>query len=97
MTPPTALLKNSSFTWNPTADQEFQTLKAAMCTTSVLALPDFKNTFVLKCDASGRGIGEVLMQEGKPLAFTSKQLLENHLCQSIYEKEMLAILHVVDL
>jgi hypothetical protein len=37
------------------------------------------------------------MQEGRPLAFTSKQLLEFHLGQSIYEKEMLAILHVVDI
>jgi hypothetical protein len=37
------------------------------------------------------------MQDGRPLAFTSKQLLERHLGQSIYEKEMLAILHAVDL
>jgi hypothetical protein len=37
------------------------------------------------------------MQEGRPLAFTSKQLFENHLGQSIYEKEMLAILHAVDI
>jgi hypothetical protein len=37
------------------------------------------------------------MQEGRPLAFTSKQLSERNLGKSIYEKEMLAILHVVDL
>jgi hypothetical protein len=37
------------------------------------------------------------MQDGRPLAFTSKQLSERHLGQSIYEKEMLAILHAVDL
>ena len=37
------------------------------------------------------------MQEGRPLAFTNKKLSESHLGESIYEKEMLAILHVVDL
>jgi hypothetical protein len=68
-----------------------------MCTTHVSSLPDFKNTFVLECEASGEGIGATLMQEGQSVAFTRKQLLEHRLGQSIYEKEMLAIMHVVDL
>jgi hypothetical protein len=72
--PLTALLKNNSFTWTPIAAQYFQTLKMAMCTTPVLPLPNFTNTFVLECDASGKGIGVVLIQESRPLAFTSKQL-----------------------
>jgi hypothetical protein len=69
----------------------------AMCTTLVLALLDFTKTFVLKYDALGKGIGIVLMQEGWPLAFTNKQLFERNLGKSIYEKEILAILHLVDL
>jgi hypothetical protein len=95
--PLTALLKNNSFTWTPVAAQAFQTLNMAMCTTLVLALPYFTKTFVLECDALGKGIGVVLMQEGRPLAFTSKQLSERNLGKSIYEKKILAILHVVDL
>ena len=63
-TPLNALLKNNYFTWTPAAAQDFQTLKMTMCTTPVLALPNFTNTFVLKCDASGKGIGDVHMQEG---------------------------------
>jgi hypothetical protein len=96
-TPLTALLKKNSFNWTPATAQAFQTLKMAMCTTPVLALPDFTKTFVLECDASGKGIDVVLMQEGQPLAFTSKKLSEKNLGKPIYEKEMLAILHAVDL
>jgi len=68
-----------------------------MCSTLVLALPDFTKTFVLECDASRKGIRVILMQDGRPLAFTSKQLSERHLGHSIYEKEMLSIMHAVDL
>jgi hypothetical protein len=92
-----ALLKKNCFTWTPAAAQSFQTLKTAMWTTLVLALPDFTKTFVLECEDSGKGIGAVLMQEGLPLAFTSKQLSEKNLGKPIYEKEMLAILHAVEL
>jgi hypothetical protein len=95
--PLTTLLKKNSFTCTTTAAQAFQTLKTTMCTTLVLALPDFTKTFMLECDASGKGIDGVLMQEGRPLAFTSKQLSEKNLGKPIYEKEMLAILHAVEL
>jgi hypothetical protein len=95
--PLTALLKNNSFIWTPGYAQAFQTLKMAMCTTPVLALPDFKNTFVLECDASGKGIGTIPMQEGRTLTFTNKQLSEPNFGKSIYEKEMLSILHVIDI
>jgi hypothetical protein len=67
-------------------DHTFQALKYVMCSNLFLSLPDFTNTFVLECDAFGKGIGAVLMQDGRPLAFTRKQLSEKDLGQSIYEK-----------
>jgi hypothetical protein len=63
-TPLTALLKKNSFSWTPATAQAFQTLNMTMCTTPVLALLDFTKTFVLECDASGKGIDAILMQEG---------------------------------
>jgi hypothetical protein len=95
--PPTALLKRNSFTWTPVVAQSFQTLKMAMCTTLILALPDFTKTFVLECNASRKGISAILMQEGRPLTFTNKQLSERNLGKPIYEKEMLVIMHAIDL
>jgi hypothetical protein len=59
--------------------------------------PTSQRHFVLEYDASVKGIGAVLMQEGRPLAFTRKQLSEKNLGKPIYEKEMLAIMHAVEL
>jgi hypothetical protein len=54
--PLTTLLKKNAFSWTPAADQSFQALKEVVCTTLLLALPDFTKTFILECDALGRGI-----------------------------------------
>ena len=94
--PLTSLLKKNAFTWTSIADHAFQALKYAMCSTPVLALLDFTNTFVLECHSFGKGIGAILMQYGRPLAFPRKQISERNLSQSIYENEMLAFMHVVD-
>jgi hypothetical protein len=52
--PLTALLKNNVFIWTIVVDQSFQALKEAMCMNPILEPPDFTETFVLECDASGK-------------------------------------------
>ena len=93
--PLTTLLKKNQFHWNQEATDAFQTLKMTMITPPVLALPNFSEDFIIETDASGIGIGAVLMQKGHPLAFISKALSPKHQSLSVYEKELLAIVYAV--
>lgn len=61
-----------------------------MCIAPVLAMPNFQKDSVIECDASGNGVGAVLLQEGRPIAYISKALTPTNLGLSAYEKEMLA-------
>jgi hypothetical protein len=93
--PLTQLLKKDAFAWKEDAISAFNNLKQAMTQPPVLSLPNLNKTFVVETDASGSGIGVVLMQEGHPISFISKSLGPQQQALSTYEREMLAILHAV--
>lgn len=84
------MLGKNSFKWTEEAMEAFQKLKKAMTEPPVLALPNFIKPFIIECDASRKGIGAVLMQEGRPIAYLSQALTGKALNLSTYEKELLA-------
>jgi hypothetical protein len=69
--PLTNLTKKGAFRRSAAAQSTFDKIKKVMSTCPVLALPDFVQPFTLKCDASGEGIGVVLMHNRHPLAYES--------------------------
>lgn len=93
--PLTNLLKKGQFGWNEEAEEAFNRLKQAMSSTPTLAMPNFSDTFIIETDTSGDGIGAVLQQKGRPIAFMSLALGVSKKSWSIYAKKMLTILEAI--
>ena len=88
--------KNVPFKWGKTQEEAFQAIKDKLTSAPLLALPNFCKTFEIECDASGIGIGGVLMQEGKPIAYFSEKLRGPTLNYRTYDKELYALVKVLE-
>ncbi|GJW60590.1 putative reverse transcriptase domain-containing protein [Tanacetum coccineum] len=66
--------KKVAFEWGDKQEAAFQTLKNKLCSAPILALPQEAENFIVYCDASHKGLGAVLMQNDKVIAYASRQL-----------------------
>jgi hypothetical protein len=84
--PMTSLLqKDHKFVWTEECEAAFCTLRKLLTTAPVLAQPDIEKSFDVFCDASKNGLGCVLMQNGRVIAYASRQL----------RKHEVTILHMI--
>ncbi|XP_026420700.1 uncharacterized protein LOC113316766 [Papaver somniferum] len=92
MAPITDCIRHDSvFTWTAEATTAFEIIKTKLLSAPILALPDFTQVFELHSDASKLGIGAVLSQRNKPIAFFSEKLAGARLRYSTYDVEFYAV------
>jgi ribonuclease HI len=94
--PMTELLeKDKQFEWTPTCKASFQELKKRLTTAPVLVMPDMEKPFSIYYDASGQGLGSVLMQDDHVVAYTSRQLRKHEVNYPTHDLELAAVVHAL--
>ncbi|GJX67553.1 putative reverse transcriptase domain-containing protein [Tanacetum coccineum] len=83
--------KNKKYIWGEDQETAFQLLKQKLCEAPILALPEGNDDFVIYCDASHQGLGAVLMQREKVIAYASRQLKPNNENYTTHDLELGAI------
>ena len=94
--PMTELLKKGvKFNWNDKCDQAFLTLRKLLTSAPVLAQPDITRPFDVYCDASGTGLGCVLMQDRRVIAYASRALRRHEENYATHDLELAAVVHAL--
>ncbi|XP_043805308.1 uncharacterized protein LOC110608243 [Manihot esculenta] len=83
--------KNAKFEWTNECQESFEKLKTCLTSAPVLTLPSGTDGFVVYSDASHKGLGCVLMQHGKVIAYASRQLRPHELNYPIHDLELAAV------
>jgi hypothetical protein len=94
--PITGLLKNDTkFDWSSKCEEAFEQLKVLLTTSPVLAQSDIEKPFDVYCDTSSSGLGCVLMQEGRVIAYASRQLHRHEEHYPTHDLELAAVVHAL--
>ena len=83
--------KEVKFEWSKECEQSFQELKKRLTTAPVLTLPEGQEGFIVYSDASNKGLGCVLMQKGKVIAYASRQLKPHEVNYPVHDLELAAV------
>ncbi|KAL0540220.1 hypothetical protein IC582_024453 [Cucumis melo] len=83
--------KGAPFVWSKACEDSFQNLKQKLVTALVLTVPDGSGSFVIYSDASKKGLGCVLMQQGKVVAYASRQLKSHEQNYPTHDLELAAV------
>ena len=83
--------KNMKFQWNDNCEKSFEELKHRLVTAPILSIPSGSGGFVVYSDASKNGLGCVLMQNGKVIAYASRQLKEYEKKYPTHDLELAAV------
>ncbi|KAL0392765.1 UNVERIFIED_CONTAM: Retrovirus-related Pol polyprotein from transposon opus [Sesamum radiatum] len=89
------LKKNAPFNWNDKCAQSFEELKKRLTSAPILALPSGDGGYVVYTDASRQGLGCVLMQHGKVIAYALRQLRPHEINYPTHDLELAAIVHAL--
>jgi hypothetical protein len=89
------LAKKVEFKWTQKCQEAFEELKEKLTTTPVLVLPDVHKPFSVYCDASYTGLGCVLMQEGRVVAYSSRQLKIHERNYPTHDLELATVVHAL--
>jgi RNase H-like domain found in reverse transcriptase/Integrase zinc binding domain/Chromo (CHRromatin Organisation MOdifier) domain len=94
--PLTELTKaGTAWQWGDKEQVAFDSVKQALCSAPTLAMPDTQKDFTVICDASDFGIGAVLMQDGHPVAYSSKLLNAAQRNYTVSDRELLAVVEAL--
>jgi len=94
--PMTRLLqKDEKFVWTPECEEAFHELRTLLTSAPVLAQPDIEKPFDVFCDASCISLGCVLMQEGRVIAYASRQLQKHQVNYPTHDLELAAVVHAL--